>query len=143
MNTEWRADAQALLETVTCCDEALAWARDAFDSPLVDKQVIRHKLVDMQMRIASTGAWLDSVTHLADHGNLESDPHCVAQVCMLNNHATETMRFCADEAVQVLGAMGFMRGTKSERNCREVKVMMIGGGSTEVMKDLAARQSGL
>ena len=34
-------------------------------------------------------------------------------------------------------------GTKSERIYREVKVMMIGGGSEEIMKDLAARQLGV
>jgi acyl-CoA dehydrogenase len=57
--------------------------------------------------------------------------------------ATQAMQFCADQAVQLLGGMGYMRGTKSERIYREVKVMMIGGGSEEVMKDLAARQLGL
>jgi acyl-CoA dehydrogenase len=36
-----------------------------------------------------------------------------------------------------------MRGTRAERLYREVKVMMIGGGSEEIMKDLAARKLGL
>lgn len=137
--------AMALGFAQACRDEALAWARErkAFGSALVEKQVIRHKLVDMQMRIHSTEAWLDAVTVLADAGKLESDPDCVAQVCMLKNHATQTMQFCADQAVQVLGGMGYMRGTKSERIYREVKVMMIGGGAEEIMKDLAARQLGL
>ncbi|HSV33942.1 MAG TPA: acyl-CoA dehydrogenase family protein [Ramlibacter sp.] len=137
--------AMALGFARACYDEALDWARQrkTFGSALVDKQVIRHKLVDMQMRIASTQAWLDAVTALADDGKLESDPHSVAQVCMLKNHATQAMQFCADQAVQILGGMGFMRGTKSERIYREVKVMMIGGGAEEIMKDLAARQLGL
>jgi acyl-CoA dehydrogenase len=137
--------AMALGFAQACYDESLDWARQrqAFGGALVEKQVIRHKLVDMQMRIASTAAWLDAVTALADAGKLESDPHCVAQVCMLKNHATQAMQFCADQAVQILGGMGFMRGTKSERIYREVKVMMIGGGAEEVMKDLAARQLGL
>jgi len=107
----------------------------------MEHQVIRHKLVDMQMRIASAQAWIDSVTARADAGDAGAD--WVAQVCMLKNHATQTMQFCADQAVQILGAMGFMRGTKSERIYREVKVMMIGGGSEEIMKELAARQLGL
>jgi acyl-CoA dehydrogenase len=67
----------------------------------------------------------------------------VAQVCLLKNQATQAMQFCADQAVQILGGMGYMRGTKSERIYREVKVMMIGGGAEEIMKDLAARQLGL
>jgi acyl-CoA dehydrogenase len=137
--------AMALGFAQACYDEALDWARErkTFGSALVDKQVIRHKLMDMQMRIHATQAWLDAVTALADEGKLESDPNCVAQVCLLKNQATQAMQFCADQAVQILGGMGYMRGTKSERIYREVKVMMIGGGAEEIMKDLAARQWGL
>ena len=137
--------AMALGFAQACYDEALDWARQrkTFGSALVEKQVIRHKLVDMQMRIESTQAWLDALTARIDDGKLESDPNCVAQVCMLKNHATQTMQFCADQAVQILGGMGYMRGTRSERIYREVKVMMIGGGAEEIMKDLAARQLGL
>ena len=64
-------------------------------------------------------------------------------MCLLKNHATQTMQACADQAVQILGGMGYVRGTKSERIYREVKVMMIGGGSEEILKDLGARQLGL
>jgi acyl-CoA dehydrogenase len=135
--------AMALGFAQACFDEALDWARQrkTFGNTLMEHQVIRHKLVDMQMRITSTQAWLDTVTARADAGDMGAD--WVAHVCMLKNHATQTMQFCADQAVQILGAMGFMRGTKSERIYREVKVMMIGGGSEEIMKELAARQLGL
>lgn len=135
--------AMALGFAQACYDEALEWARQrrTFGAALIERQVIRHKLVDMQMRIASTQAWLDAVTARADAG--DEGPEWVAQVCMLKNHATQTMQFCADQAVQMLGAMGFMRGTRSERIYREVKVMMIGGGAEEIMKELAARQLGL
>jgi acyl-CoA dehydrogenase len=135
--------AMALGFAQACFDEALDWARQrkTFGAALIERQVIRHKLVDMQMRIASTQAWVDAITARADAG--DASPDWVAQVCMLKNHATQTMQFCADQAVQILGGMGFMRGTKSERIYREVKVMMIGGGSEEVMKELAGRQLGL
>jgi acyl-CoA dehydrogenase len=126
-----------------CLDEALAWARQrkTFGQPLVEHQVVRHKLVDMRMRLFSTRAWILSVIDRYDAGALDGD--AVAELCLLKNHATQTMQFCADQAVQILGAMGFMRGTKSERIYREVKVMMIGGGSEEIMKELAARRLGL
>ena len=135
--------AMALGFAQACFDEALDWARarKTFGAPLVSHQVVRHKLVDMQMRIASTQAWLDAVTARADAGDDSGD--WVAQVCLLKNHSTQTMQFCADAAVQILGGMGFMRGTRSERIYREVKVMMIGGGAEEIMKELAARQLGL
>ena len=45
-------------------------------------------------------------------------------------------------AGHLLTPAGFVRGTRAERIYREAKVMQIGGGSTEIMKDLAARQLG-
>ena len=135
--------AMALGFAQACFDEALDWARarKTFGAPLVSHQVVRHKLVDMQMRIASTQAWLDAVTARADAGDDSGD--WVAQVCLLKNHATQTLQFCADQGVQILGGMGFMRGTACERIYREVKVLTIGGGTEEIMKELAARQLGL
>ena len=119
-----------------CYDEALAWAqqRKTFGVTLNQHQVIRHKLVD----IRSTEAWLNAVAARADGGDTGAD--WVGEVCVLKNHATQTMQFCADTAVQILGGMGFMRGTVSERIYREVKVLTIGGGTEEIMKELAARQ---
>ena len=135
--------AMALGFAQACYDEAVDWARhrQTFGAPLIDRQVIRHRLMDMRMRIESTQAWVDAVTARADAGDMGAD--WVAHVCLLKNHSTQTMQFCADAAVQMLGGMGYMRGTASERIYREVKVMMIGGGAEEIMKDLAARQSGL
>jgi acyl-CoA dehydrogenase len=135
--------AMALGFAECCYDEALSWARQrkTFGTALVDHQVIRHKLMDMKMRIESTRAWLDVVTERADRGDQRAD--WVAQVCLLKNHSTQAMQFCADQGVQILGGMGFMRGTACERIYREVKVMMIGGGAEEIMKELASRQLGL
>jgi len=124
-----------------CFEDALAWVRErkTFGQPLVERQVIRHKLVDMAMKIEATRALLEDlawrVEHQAGDANL-----LVAQTCMLKNFATQTMQFCADQAVQMLGGMGYMRGERVERIYREVKVNMIGGGAEEIMKDLAAKQ---
>ena len=141
--------AMALGFAECCYDEALAWAqqRKTFGNALIDHQVIRHKFMDMKMRIESTRAWLHAVSARADAGDRgdksAKGAEWVAQVCLLKNHATQTMQFCADQGVQILGGMGFMRGTACERIYREVKVMMIGGGAEEIMKELAGRQLGL
>lgn len=74
---------------------------------------------------------------------LEQGESPVAEICMMKNQATQTMAFCASEAVQIFGGAGFMRGIKAERIYREVKVNAIGGGTEEIMKDLASRQMGL
>ena len=93
------------------------------------------------MRLASTQAWLHAMVARQEAG--QTGPEWVAELCLLKNHATQTMQWCADAAVQILGGMGFMRGTRSERIYREAKVMMIGGGAEEIMKELAARQLGI
>jgi len=123
-----------------CLDEATEWARQrtTFGRRLIEHQVVRHKLVDMRMRVASARAWLDALVERFDAGPLDSD--AIADLCLLKNCATQAMQFCADQAVQILGGSGYVRGAKSERIYREVKVMMIGGGSEEIMKELAARQ---
>ncbi len=124
-----------------CLEEALAWARErkTFGQPLVERQVIRHKLVDMAMKIEATRALLEDLAWRVQHGTDDANLQ-VAETCMLKNFATQTMQFCADQAVQMLGGMGYMRGSRVERIYREVKVNMIGGGAEEIMKDLAANQ---
>jgi acyl-CoA dehydrogenase len=127
-----------------CTREALDWARErtTFGAPLSERQVIRHKLVDMVARVEAARAVVYDLAYRLERG-LGHRNDLVARTCMAKVLATQAMQFCADQAVQILGGMGYMRGTKSERLYREAKVMMIGGGSQEIMKDLAARQFGL
>ena len=122
-----------------CLDEASAWAmeRRTFGQRLVEHQAVRHKLVAMATRIEATRAMLEDLARRGTQGQMP-----VAQVCMAKNFAAQTMQFCADQAVQILGGMGFMRGTKAERIYREVKVYMIGGGAEEILNDLSALQLG-
>lgn len=125
-----------------CVDDALAWAqqRTTFGKRLVEHQVIAHKLVEMQTRLhAARSLVYDTAWKLTQ---APREPRWIAQLAMTKNFATRTMGFCADEAVQTLGGAGFIRGTRAERIYREVKVMQIGGGAEEIMKDLAARQLG-
>ena len=123
-----------------CLEESIAWARErkVFGGRLADQQVVRHKIVDMAMRVNATQAWLEQLAWRVQQGESPA-----AEIAMLKNQATQTMAFCASEGVQIHGGQGFMRGTKVERIYREVKVNAIGGGAEEIMKDLAARQMGI
>jgi acyl-CoA dehydrogenase len=120
-------------------EDALDYARqrETFGKPLIRHQVIRHKLVDMAQRIEASQAMLERIAWALDQGE-----NPIAELCMLKNQATQTMAFCASEAVQIFGGAGFMRGARVERIYREVKVNAIGGGAEEIMKDLASRQLG-
>jgi acyl-CoA dehydrogenase len=123
-----------------CLDEAIAYARErhTFGKPLIANQVIRHKIVDMAMKVNAVKANLEMLAWRVHQGERP-----VAEICMLKNLATTTLEYVANEAMQIFGGAGYLRGSKVERIYRETKVMTIGGGSLEIMKDLAARQMGL
>lgn len=131
--------AQASAFAQVCYDEALAYARErqTFGKPLIRNQVIRHKLVDMKTRIDAVRAHLDVLAWRVSQKQMP-----VAEVCGLKLHATTMLEWVANEAMQILGGAGYLRGSKVERIYRETKVLTIGGGSQEIMKDLAARQLG-
>ncbi len=129
--------AQAAASARVCIEEAAAWAqeRKTFGKRLADHQVIRHKIAAMAQRVWATTTMLDTFAWHVQNGNTP-----VAELAMLKVQATETLEFCAREAMQILGGAGFIRGHRVERIYREVRVMAIGGGSEEIMRDLAARQ---
>ncbi len=123
-----------------CFDESLSWARDreTFGKPLIRHQVIRHKLADMSARIDLTEAYLNQICWLMNEGDMP-----VAEICKAKFSASKALEFCASEAMQILGGAGYLRGNPVERFYREVKVQAIGGGSEEIMRELATRQMGL
>nr|WP_275949422.1 acyl-CoA dehydrogenase family protein [Nevskia ramosa] len=131
--------AQAWASAQVAYEDALAWARErqTFGKPLLIRQVIRHKLLDMKMRIDAVKAQLDILCWRIAQKQLP-----IADVCLLKNLATSTLEYVAGEAVQILGGAGYLRGARVERIFRETKVLSIGGGASEVMKDLAAKQLG-
>ena len=63
--------------------------------------------------------------------------------CKKGGHPPHFNRPRARNLRQILGGSGYMRGSRVERIYREVRVNAIGGGSEEIMRDLAARQMGL
>ncbi len=123
-----------------CLEEAVEWAqeRKTFGKRLADHQVIRHKISQMKQQLNATQAYIRVCYEAIETGT--ANP---GDIAMLKVQASETMEFCAREAMQILGGMGYMRGNRVERIYREVRVNAIGGGSEEIMRDLAARQYGL
>ncbi|MGE0045603.1 MAG: acyl-CoA dehydrogenase family protein, partial [Hyphomonadaceae bacterium] len=123
-----------------CIEDAAAWAqqRKTFGKRLADHQVIRHKIAEMVQRVNATTAYLEMCAWRVSQGETP-----VADLCLLKVQATQTLEFCAREATQIMGGAGYMRGSRVERIYREVRVNAIGGGSEEIMRDLAARQLGV
>ena len=123
-----------------CLEESIAWAREreTFGRPLITRQVIRHKIADMSMKIDATEAYLNQICWMINEGDMP-----VAELCKAKVFATKSLEFCASEAMQIFGGAAYLRGNNVERIYREVKVMAIGGGSEEIMRDLAVRQMGI
>jgi acyl-CoA dehydrogenase len=131
--------AQAIASAQVCYDEALAYARErqTFGKPLIKNQVIKHKLADMKMRIDAAHAQLDLLAWRVWKGAAP-----IAELSLLKVLATEVYEHVASEAMQELGGADSLQGSKVERLYRETKVLTIGGGSREIMVELAARQMG-
>ncbi len=122
-----------------CLEESTSWAheRETFGKPLIRHQVIRHKLADMSARVDAVEAWLNSICWQVNESEMP-----VAEISKAKFFTSEALEFCASQAMQVFGGAGYLRGNAIERIYREVKVMAIGGGSEEIMRDLAVRQMG-
>lgn len=133
--------ATALGMAKLCLQESIDWAqqRETFGQPLIKHQVIRHKIADMSARIDACDAYLNQVCWMAN----EDKPGIGGDIAKLKFHTTKMLEFVASEAMQILGGAGYLRGNVVERAYREVKVIAIGGGSEEIMRDLAVRQMGL
>jgi acyl-CoA dehydrogenase len=123
-----------------CFDEALGWAREreTFGKRLADHQVIRHKLAEMDRMVNASKAWLELLSWRLNQGD-----NPVAEIAEAKVNATLCFEQCAREAAQILGGASYLRGDTVERLYREVRVQAIGGGSEEIMRDLASRQLGI
>ncbi len=132
--------AQSIAFSRACFTEALEWSREreTFGKRLADHQVIRHKFVEMDRQINAAQAWCELLAWRLNQGD-----NPVAEIAELKVQATTTFEFCAREAAQILGGASYLKGSITERLYREVRVQAIGGGSEEIMRDLASRQLGI
>ncbi len=120
-------------------DLTVAWCRnrETFGRPLIARQVPRHTLVDMHRRISVARAYTREVAVRYSQGEA-----VILEALLAKNTAVEACDHVVDQAVQLHGGMGYMRESEVERHYRDARVLGIGGGSTEVMNDLAARLLG-
>ena len=120
-----------------CLKEAALWAqqRETFGKTLVKHQSIRIKLANMARQVCATQAWVDLCAWQVQHGRDKP-----ADFAMLKVQATQMLEAVARDAAQILGGASYITGSKIERIYREVRVNAIGGGSEEIMLDLAGRQ---
>ena len=130
---------QAYATAQRCLDLTLQWTRDreTFGRPLITRQVVRHKLVEMRQRTELARAYTRDLAVRVAEG--ETD---IGSVCIAKNTACDACDFVVNEAVQLHGGLGYMREAEVERHYRDARILSIGGGAREIMVDLAAKRWG-
>jgi acyl-CoA dehydrogenase len=108
--------------------------RKAFGKPLSGFQVTRHKLADMGTRLAAARALTWAVADRMRRGEPSA-----AEVAMAKNAAAEMAQWVTYEAVQIHGGMGYMREAPVERLARDARLLPIGGGTQEIMKEIISK----
>lgn len=123
-----------------CLQLTMDWVRErrTFGEALAQRQVVRHKIAEMarQTDVARSYVWSTARRWAAGED-------VAAEVAMAKNTAVYACEFVVNEAVQLHGGMGFMRGCEVERHYRDIRVMGIGGGVNEIMNDVIAKRIGL
>jgi alkylation response protein AidB-like acyl-CoA dehydrogenase len=127
-----------------CVEQSVAFARQrrTFGRRLADHQAIRHKIAEMAMRVESTHALIEQIAYRMQ--NKAPARELGGQLALCKVLSTRTMSYCANQAGQIFGGNAFVRGGKGavvERVYREVRVNAVGGGSEEILLDLATRQA--
>lgn len=101
-------------------------------------------MVNMMMRIEAAQNLMEQITYQMDQGI--SQRQLASKMAMIKIEASKCMEFCAREASQIFGGRSYLRGgsaSRVERIYREVCVMGIAEGATEVLMDLIAKQAKL
>ena len=75
-------------------------------------------------------------------GSSRATTNLITEVCFAKNTAVESGEWVANAAVQLFGGMGYMAESEVERQYRDMRILGIGGGTTEILTGLAAKTLG-
>ncbi|NIH84072.1 acyl-CoA dehydrogenase family protein [Amycolatopsis granulosa] len=120
-------------------DLTVRWCRlrETFGRPLISRQLVQHKLVEMARRTELARVY---TRHVAQR--FVAGEEVIAEACFAKNTAVETAEWVVSEAVQLHGGLGYLRESEVERHYRDVRILGIGGGTNEILAGLAAKRLG-
>ncbi len=132
--------AQAYASAQRCLDLTVQWCRDreTFGRPLISRQSVQNTLAEMARRIDVARVY----THHLVERELAGETNLIAEVCFAKNTAVEAGEWVANAGVQLFGGMGYMAESEIERQYRDMRIIGIGGGTTEILTSLAAKTLG-
>jgi acyl-CoA dehydrogenase len=142
-NFQWERMVMALSAVAAASahlDMAMAYGKDrhAFGRPVVKFQTWRHRLADLATDIEAAR----SLTYHALRMMVAGED-ATREVSMAKWLATELDWHAADEALQIHGGYGYMMEFPVQRAWRDARLGPIGGGTTEIMKEIIGRSYGL
>jgi acyl-CoA dehydrogenase len=131
---------QAYASAQRALDLTVEWCRhrETFERALISRQTVQHTLAEMARRIEVARVYTRTVAQRAANG----ETNLVAEACFAKNTAVEAGSWVVDRAVQLHGGMGYMRESEVERQYRDMRIIGIGGGTTEILTGLAAKVLG-
>jgi len=117
-------------------EEAIKYSksREAFGKPISGFQVTRHKLVDMATKVKVAKEFNYRVAARMGEGM-----DATLDVAMAKNFACEVCDKVVYDAVQIHGGYGYAREYIVERLYRDSRILTIGGGTTEIMKEIISK----
>ncbi|MBV5244286.1 acyl-CoA dehydrogenase family protein [Mycolicibacterium sp. PAM1] len=132
--------AQAYSSAQRCLDLTVEWCRNrqTFGKPLIARQTVQSTLAEMARRIDVARVY---TRHVVER-QLAGDADLITEVCFAKNTAVEAGEWVANQAVQLFGGMGYMTESEVERQYRDMRILGIGGGTTEILTSLAAKTLG-
>jgi acyl-CoA dehydrogenase len=130
---------QAYAGAQRALDLTVEWCRnrETFGRPLISRQTVQYTLTEMARRVDVARVYVQDVVRRAAAGE-----NVIAPVCFAKNTAVEAGQWVVDQAVQLHGGLGYMREAEVERQYRDLKILAIGGGTTEILTSLAAKTLG-
>lgn len=117
-------------------EESIKYAqvREAFGRTLTGFQVTRHKLVDMATMVEVSREFTYRVA-----AGIRAEKDMVKQVSMAKIFSADMCDRVCHAAVQIHGGYGYMREYPVERLYRDSRILSIGGGTSEIMKEIISK----
>lgn len=113
-----------------------AAARQAFGKPIREFQAVSHSLAEMAARTEAARLLVYSAASAVDEGATD----VTKRSAMAKLYATETAQWVVDRAIQIHGARALERGHLLERLYREVRAPRIYEGTSEIQREVIARE---
>jgi len=131
---------QAYSSAQRCLDITVQWCRDreTFGRPLISRQTVQNTLTEMARRTDVARVYSRNVVER----QLAGEDNLITAACFAKNTAVEAGEWVASQGVQLFGGMGYMTESEIERQYRDMRILGIGGGTTEILTGLAAKSLG-